>query len=87
MALLHMQSGQSSMTKSRVVYGAHNFLDKPKTDKELCNLERVGVMLKIIYFYLDSLSFRTLSAPFDSDASSMLQVNTKPERSKFYMEM
>ena len=87
MALLHVQSGQSPMTKSRVVYGADNFLDRPKADKELCNLERVGVMLKIICFHLDSLSFRTLSAPFDSDASSILQVNTKPERSKFYMEM
>jgi hypothetical protein len=75
------------MTKSRVVYGAHNFLDRLKTDKELCNLERVGLMLKIIYFHLDSLSFRTLSTPFDSDASSILQVNTNPERSKFYMEM
>lgn len=50
MALLHVQSGQSPMTKSRVVYGADNFLDKPKADKELCNLERIGIMLEKIMF-------------------------------------
>jgi hypothetical protein len=38
------------MTKSRVVYGADNFLDRPKADKEFCNLERIGIMLERIMF-------------------------------------